>query len=60
MFIVCSCPHSTLSLGFTDDESARASAVEGLLTHYSAARIEYHLIDPQQYGIPAVGHMGFF
>jgi predicted alpha/beta hydrolase len=47
-------------LSFTDDLSAPFAAVEALRGYYPAAQQERLHLSPQDLGVPAVGHFGFF
>lgn len=49
-----------LVLGFDDDPWANREAVDMLVSHLAQARVERRNIGPQEAGVPALGHMGFF
>lgn len=47
-------------LGFDDDPWANPAAIDLLVAHLSAARLERSQVAPSAAGLPAIGHMGFF
>jgi predicted alpha/beta hydrolase len=49
-----------LSLSFTDDEYLSQRNIESLHGFYAAAAREMQRIAPEQAGVPAIGHFGFF
>ena len=49
-----------LVLGFDDDPWANSAAITRLMAPVENAKIERREIRHADYGIPAVGHMGFF
>jgi predicted alpha/beta hydrolase len=50
----------TLMLGLTDDVWATPAAIDWLARRYTHAPVERRTLDPQAFGLDAVGHMGFF
>jgi predicted alpha/beta hydrolase len=50
----------TLMLGLTDDLWATPAAIDWLAGHYTHAPVERRTLDPQAFGLDAIGHMGFF
>lgn len=50
----------TLMLGMTDDLWATPPAIDWLARQYVNAPVERRTIDPKDYGLEEVGHMGFF
>lgn len=51
---------SVLGYSFTDDTRAIERAVTELLGCFTRASVEHRHIDPAQFGMAAIGHMGFF
>lgn len=49
-----------LSLGFDDDSYASRAAIEALLRHYCAARVEHREIHVPSLGVGGLGHFGYF
>jgi len=49
-----------LSLSFADDEYLSQRNIESLHGFYSGAAREMRRIAPQEIGVPAIGHFGFF
>lgn len=49
-----------LSIGLTDDRWGTRRAVESLMNHYTAAKVEKHWIGPGDVGGQPIGHLGFF
>ena len=49
-----------LSLSFTDDEFMSARNIESLHAFYAGAAREMRRIAPQEIGVAAIGHFGFF
>jgi predicted alpha/beta hydrolase len=50
----------TLMIGMSDDLWATPQAIESLARHFTHAAVERRTLDPQAFGLDAVGHMGFF
>ena len=48
------------SYSFSDDTFAPPRAVEALLGFYSGSRVERRALTPQDLGVKAIGHWGFF
>ena len=49
-----------LVMGFDDDPWANAEAITRLLAPVNKARVERREIRHAAFGLPAIGHMGFF
>jgi predicted alpha/beta hydrolase len=50
-----------LSYGFSDDPIATPAAVTALIRRfYAHATLEQRWVSPAQFGVPAIGHAGFF
>lgn len=49
-----------LSLGFSDDPWATPAQIEAITDHLTSAEVERRTYSPAYYGVPAIGHMGFF
>ncbi len=49
-----------LSLSFTDDPIANPDTVAALHAYYPGSRIESVFVTPEEVGLPALGHFGFF
>ncbi len=54
-----------LSFGFSDDDMAPEASIDGLLSEfgkniYDLGHIEKRIINPQDIGLKAIGHFGFF
>lgn len=49
-----------LAIGFTDDPWATPAQVDAIFDPLTAARVERRTYTPQQGGVPAIGHAGFF
>lgn len=49
-----------LSLGFSDDPWATPAQIEAITNHLTSAEVERRTYSPAYYGVPAIGHMGFF
>lgn len=49
-----------LSIGLTDDRWGTRRAVEGLMNHYTAAKVEKHWIGTGDVAGQPIGHLGFF
>lgn len=49
-----------LGLMFNDDELLLESGSKLLHDAYSGAQVDYRVLSPQQFGLPRVGHFGFF
>ncbi|HUA10016.1 MAG TPA: alpha/beta hydrolase [Candidatus Acidoferrales bacterium] len=49
-----------LMLGLSDDPWATPRAIEALAPAFTAARWSFRELDPNAFGLGAVGHMGFF
>lgn len=52
--------YPVLALTFTDDELLLESGSRMLHTAYTGAHVDYHEIAPVQFGLPRIGHFGFF
>lgn len=51
---------SILAYTVSDDWMAPAEAVQALLAFYTAARIECRELSPSAFGVPSLGHFGYF
>lgn len=49
-----------LSIGFTDDPWATPQQIEAITDHLTSAAVERRTYSPADFGVPAIGHMGFF
>lgn len=49
-----------LSIGFSDDPWATPQQIEAITDHLVAADVERRTYSPAQFGVTAIGHMGFF
>ncbi|MBP2411729.1 putative alpha/beta hydrolase [Arthrobacter stackebrandtii] len=49
-----------LSIGFSDDPWATPQQIEAITDHMTAASVERRTYSPAEFGVPAIGHMGFF
>ncbi|WP_038467187.1 alpha/beta fold hydrolase [Arthrobacter sp. PAMC 25486] len=49
-----------LSVGFSDDPWATPQQIEAITEHLVAADVERRTYSPADFGVPAIGHMGFF
>jgi predicted alpha/beta hydrolase len=48
------------ALSIADDSYAPAAAVEALARLYTNAPVKYETVAPEDYGVPLIGHFGFF
>jgi predicted alpha/beta hydrolase len=51
---------SLMMLGLADDRWIGREAIEGLASAFVGTAPQIHQIDPREFGLVAVGHMGFF
>lgn len=49
-----------LSLGFSDDPWATPAQIAAITDHLTSAEVERRTYSPADFGVPAIGHMGFF
>jgi predicted alpha/beta hydrolase len=49
-----------LAYSLADDEWAPPRAVDSLMSHYVNARTARRHVQPQELGVPSIGHFGFF
>ncbi|WP_425864541.1 alpha/beta fold hydrolase [Arthrobacter sp. TWP1-1] len=49
-----------LSIGFSDDPWATPQQIEAITDHLTAAAVERRTYSPADFGVAAIGHMGFF
>ena len=49
-----------LTLSFNDDPWATELAVDSLVSHYSNASIEHRHLNPTDFGLSSIGHLGYF
>lgn len=49
-----------LSIGFSDDPWATPQQIEAITSHMTHAEVERRTYSPSDFGVPAIGHMGFF
>lgn len=49
-----------LAYGFADDPYAPQKAIEALLANYGSPDQELRFLTPEEAGLPAIGHWGFF
>ncbi len=49
-----------LAIGFSDDPWATPQQIEAVTAHLTAADVERRTYSPADFGVPAIGHMGFF
>jgi predicted alpha/beta hydrolase len=55
-----SADYPVLALTFADDELLLAAGSEMVHAAYAPGRVDYHLLQPADAGLPRVGHFGFF
>lgn len=55
-----SASYPVLGLTFSDDELLLESGSRMLHDAYSAADVDYRVLDPQQFNVKRIGHFGFF
>lgn len=49
-----------LSIGFSDDPWATPQQIEAITDHMTQADVERRTYSPADFGVPSIGHMGFF
>jgi predicted alpha/beta hydrolase len=55
-----SAAYPVLALSFADDELLLAAGSEMVHGAYAPGRVDYHLLRPEDAGLPRIGHFGFF
>ena len=48
------------AISFSDDELAPSRAIEAMLSLYSGSSVTHEVVSPEDHGLQALGHMGFF
>lgn len=49
-----------LAIGFSDDPWATPQQITAITEHLTAADVEHRTYSPAEFGVAAIGHMGFF